>query len=271
MYLLFDIGASNMRLATSLDLKRISKFKVTETPHNYSDGIKKFKQIALELASNKKIIAACGGIAGPLDKQMKKVLAGHMKDWKNKDLKTSLKKALKCRVFLENDAALAGLGEAIYGAGKNHKVVGYLTFSTGVGGVKIVDKTIDKNAFGFEPHRQLILAGQNKSWGELISGKALQHAAKMPAKLITSHSVWRDFEWMAIAGINNAVVFWSPQILIIGGGIGLSAHLNVKSISSALDKTFSKLAQKPKIAKAKLGDLSGIYGAMAYMKKAIGK
>src|SRR3989339_806271 len=38
---------------------------------------------------------------------------------------------------IENDAAVVGLGEARYGAGKSYEIVAYLTISTGVGGAKI--------------------------------------------------------------------------------------------------------------------------------------
>ena len=45
--------------------------------------------------------------------------------------------------FVDNDANVAGLAEALVGAGKDKSVVYYVTISTGIGGALIVDgKTV---------------------------------------------------------------------------------------------------------------------------------
>lgn len=255
-----------MRLAVSKDLKKIDKIEVFPTPQKFREAMALFHSMANGLSEGKRFTAAAGGIAGPLDHKQTTVLAGHLKDWKDKPLKKSLETSLHCPVYLENDAALAGLGEAVAGAGKGKKVVAYLTFSTGIGGAKIVDRKIDENAFGFEPHRQLVGYPKAKMLGELISGRALAKAGHAPAKDIADKATWKKFSDLAFAGINNAVVFWSPDIMVIGGGIGLSPHLDIKAVQAHINRTFSKLAATPRVVKAKLKDYSGLYGAMEILK-----
>ena len=54
-----------------------------------------------------------------------------------------------CPIFLQNEAALEGLGEAVLGSGKDKKLVVLITVGTGVGGVKIVNGRFDDNLLGF--------------------------------------------------------------------------------------------------------------------------
>ena len=46
-------------------------------------------------------------------------------------------------VFIDNDANVAGLAEAILGAGKDYPTCYYVTISTGIGGAFIADGNFD--------------------------------------------------------------------------------------------------------------------------------
>ena len=54
--------------------------------------------------------------------------------WKNFPLAELLMKKYKVPTYIGNDANLAVLGEWLYGAGKGHQDIVYLTISTGIGG-----------------------------------------------------------------------------------------------------------------------------------------
>ncbi len=186
MYLLFDIGGTKMRLATSKDGRQLAKTLIVSTPKKFSEGIKLFTNTSLRLTEGKKIKAIAGGIAGVFDQERAKLVASpNLADWVKKPLKKQLETKLKAPVFLENDAALAGLGEAIAGAGKGKKIVAYLTISTGIGGAKIVNGEIDKKAIGFEPGHQIVNASAKFADLEAqISGGALaKRCKKHPAKI----------------------------------------------------------------------------------------
>lgn len=157
MYLLFDIGGTNIRLAISKDGKTFGNPKIFSTPKSFNDGMRFIKKEALEISGGKKIKAVAGGIAGHLDKNKTK-LAGspNLPAWVGKPLKRALEDSFGAPVVLENDASVVGLGEAVFGAGKGKSIVAYITVSTGIGGARIVDGRIDKSSSGFEPWHQII-------------------------------------------------------------------------------------------------------------------
>ena len=150
MYLLFDIGGTKTRLALSKDGKKFGDVVIIETPQKFEEGISVFKKAVEELTKGEKITKAVGAISGPLNREHSMVInAPNLKGWNNKPLQKELKKILSAPVVIENDAALVGLGEAVYGAGKGYDIVAYITVSTGVGGARIVNKAIDVSAMGF--------------------------------------------------------------------------------------------------------------------------
>src|SRR3990167_4329700 len=115
MYLLFDIGGTKMRMGIAENFKTISKTVILPTPKRFADGMALFKKTTKELANGKKIKAISGGIAGPLDKNKTMIFnAPNLPDWKNKPLAKEFQKIFKAPVYLENDAVLAGLGEAVF-------------------------------------------------------------------------------------------------------------------------------------------------------------
>ena len=263
MYILFDIGGTKTRIASSQDGKTISEPEIFDTPKDYTQGLDRIKDAISKLVGTNQIESAVCGIAGPLDEERTKLTnSPQLPDWVGKLLKEDLQKLLNSKVFIENDAALAGLGEAIHGAGQGYSIVAYLTISTGVGGVKIVDGKIDKNSLGFEPGNMFIEDGRLQ---DLISGMALEKKYRMKPQDINDARVWDEMANNLAQGLNNIIVDWSPQILILGGGVSNSIPIeNVKTYLSKLMKIFPEI---PPIEKAALGDLSGLYGALEYLKQ----
>ncbi|MCL4366233.1 ROK family protein [Patescibacteria group bacterium] len=157
MYLVFDIGGTNMRLAVSSDGKTIKESKIVPTPQNFEQGIQTIKQVADELSGRDKIDKIAGGVAGPMDKD-KTCLATspQIPGWINKPLKFELESAFGCPVGLENDTVMGGIGEAVKGAGSGKRVVAYLAIGTGVGGKRVVDGNVSSDSFNFEPGHLLI-------------------------------------------------------------------------------------------------------------------
>ncbi len=272
MYLSFDIGGTNMRLAVSKDGETIDQIKIVPTPQDFETGIQNIKQLADELSGGEKIIAVAGGVAGPIDKEKTMLVKSpHIDGWINKPLKKELENLFKAPVFLENDVALGGLGEAVLGAGKGFRIVAYLAIGTGVGSVRIVDGRIDRNTQGFEAGHQIILPdGEDCNCGgkghleTLIGGYYLERKYHKAASKIADPEIWNHVAYNLSLGLHNTIVHWSPEVIILGGSVTKSIPMDkVIGYVSDLLKIFPTA---PKILTSSLGE-SGLYGGLELIKQ----
>lgn len=274
MYILFDIGGTNMRVACSIDGKKLTASTVRPTPKNFELAMKQFKEIVIELSKGKKIVAGGGGIAGTFDKK-KEVLvnAPNLTNWVGKPIKKTIKQILKAPVFLENDTAVIALGEAVYGAGKGYKIVSYLTVSTGVGGARIINKEFDKTVYGFEPGHQIIDAGKslcdrcNGAYDleDYISGTGLASRYNMKAQDIKDPKIWDEIAYFLAIGLHNTILHWSPEIVILGGA--MMRDIKIVEVKKHLKKILKIYPNIPVIKEMALGNNSGFYGALYMIKK----
>lgn len=258
MFLLFDIGGTNTRMAVSRGGESFEEPVIFQTPSGFDEAISLFKKTALELTGGG-LTAIVGGLPGILNKDKSSLLdAPNLKDWSGKPIKSELEKAFGAPVFLENDAALAALGEAVYGAGRGKRIVAYFTVSTGVGGARVVDGVIDRSAFGFEPWRQII-DGTHRL-GYYISGNGIRKRFGKAPEDIDDSSVWEEAErWLAV-GINNAIAFWSPDIIVVGGTVAMR-RFSLERVAARL-RDIANFPELPEIVPAELGDKAGLYGAL---------
>ena len=281
MHFLFDIGGTRTRLAVSRGLDEVGEKLIIDTPQDYDQAISIIKESAEKLLGGEKVISAAGGIASVLDKDKATLFRPpHLKQWQGKSLKKDLMEIFEANVYLENDTDMAGLGEAVCGAGKNERILAYITMSTGIGGSRIVDQKIDVYSFGFEPGHQIIdldgtvcpecRAFEDPEgvghWEALCSGAAIKRRFGQEPKDITDESIWSEIIDLICVGLNNTVVFWSPDIIVLGGGLLRSQFIDTGRIEDKLRTLISIFPEPPKIKKAELGDLSAVYGAMSYLK-----
>lgn len=261
-----------MRIGVSDDGETITKSKIVPTPQDFNQGILVLKQTADELSGGEKITGVAGGVPGPLDKEKSmQVASAQLPNWIEKPLKTELKKAYNVVVHLENDTALVGLGEATKGAGRGKSIVAYLGIGTGVGGVRIVDQKIDKNSLGFEPGHQIIVADGNLcncgGKGHLeayVSGTYFPMLYHQKGEDITDPAIWDKISKYLAIGLNNTIVHWSPDIVILGGSV--SASLPLEKVQLYLKEYLTIFPQAPEIVKATLYQDSGLYGALQLLK-----
>ncbi len=283
MLLLFDIGGTKTRLAISHDGNTLNKREVLifPTPSSFTKGIDGIVNFSEKFSFSGKLEAVIGGIGGPLGPKKEKLIdyanKPNLKNWDNKPLKEILSKKLKCPVFLENDASLGGLGEATLGAGKNYPIVAYLTIGTGVGGVRIVNNKIDTNSLGFEPGKQIVDADGSIypestppiTLEEIISGLAIKKRTGKSPGDIKDKKFWEDIAYYLAIGLNDTLIHWSPDILILDGSLIKQIPLeHTQEILAKILTTFKKI---PQIKKASLGEFSGLYGGLWYFKSIISR
>ena len=250
-----------MRIGVSADGETIKETKIIPTPKEFDQGILALKQVADEL-SKEGITGIAGGIAGVLDKNKNALVSSsHIKGWIQKPLKSELERVFGCKAILENDTYVSGMGEAIKGAGVNKKVVAYIALGTGVGGKRIVDGKISLEDSNFEPGHQIIVP-----YGNLChcGGKGHLETYVAGAYLDRSKANWDEVAKYLAIGLNNTIVHWSPDIVILGGSVMKSIPLD--KVNSYLQETLTIFPQAPEIALAELGDLAGLYGGLTILK-----
>lgn len=266
-YVLFDIGGTHTRVGVSFDGQTITSSEIFKTPKDFDEGVNAIETVARKLLLGKPAQAMAGGVAGPLTTDKSgTVNAPHLPGWSGRPLKLELSTRFGCDVHLENDTAMAGLGEAIFGSGKESKIVAYMTISTGVNGVRVVNGRLETNSIGFEIGHQIVdLDGsmRHADLESLISGTALERRYGQSAEDITNPAIWEDEARLTAYGINNIIVFWAPDIVVLGGS--LMKRLSVERVKMYVKNILKLYPELPLIAKSELGDLGGLWGALHYL------
>jgi predicted NBD/HSP70 family sugar kinase len=210
------------------------------TPQDFSDFITVFRDSLAKIKGENNIDKVIGGLPGVLDEDRKSlVYSPNLSDWVGKPVKNELTRISGSEVTLENDAALAALGEANFGAGKDFNIVAYLTVSTGVGGARIVDKKIDKKVFGFEPGHQIISIDTSDNFADLeslVSGAGLLKSYHKKAEDIDDKKIWDKVSKYLAIGLNNTIVHWSPDIVVLGGALINNGKISIDNLKSKLIK-----------------------------------
>jgi predicted NBD/HSP70 family sugar kinase len=277
MYVLFDIGGTKTRIATSADLRTYSEPKKFETDVSFDSGIETFIEAVNSLVGDKEITALAGGIRGPLNHEKTGIVSEtRLVDWVGRPIVRTLEDAFKAPVYLENDTAIVGLGEAVHGAGKGYPIVAYHTVSTGVGGARFIDGHLDAASMGFEPgHQELdidrTLLGHRvrHTLQNLISGTALeQRRGVKPYEIPQDDAVWDELAGYFAYGLKNTIVYWSPDIIVLGGSMIIGdPRIFLEDIVRHTKEVLGDLVPCPPIVDAKLKDEGGLYGAMTLLEQ----
>ena len=241
--IVFDMGATNTRVGRveGGELKDILK---VSTPENIEECPAHLTGMIKQVLGNEDVSELVGGVAGV---RRREALAAALPN---------------ARIY--NDALLSGLGEAVYGGAKDKNIVGYIGLGTGIGTARIVGKKID--SVGFEAGHHIIDISNNESWEEKVSGRVLKERhQKYPQEL--DRKMYEDYTKMIALGVYNSILFWSPDILIMGGAlINEEEGFKVEEIASVVRDINEALTALPPIVKSELGDDAGLYGAMAIIE-----
>lgn len=262
MYLLFDIGGTKTRLAVSEDLTSFDDPLIFDTDPNYSSGIIKLAENIKKVTAGKKLKGIVGGMAGVFNEDRTKLLKSpNLPDWENKMITFEIERICGVRPEIFNDADLAALGEAVFGSGKDGKIIAYITVSTGVGGGLVIDKKLQERTFGFEPGFLILDLDTKENLQDLIGGKNLSKKYGIPAKEITDPKIYAEITRILGVALHNVCVLWSPDTIIMGGGI--SNDLDMEEIQEAIKENMKIFSNVPKVKRAELGSLNGVWGALA--------
>jgi glucokinase len=187
-------------------------------------------------------------------------------------------------VALANDADMAAVGEAMFGAGKGYADVVYLTISTGVGagvllGGRLVCGTRSLAEIGHTViDRVAANRGRPATVEELGSGTALAHHAAglglgaEGAELVAlvdeddrARRVWDDAVQAAGLAVANLAHLFAPEVVVVGGGLGRTGERLLMPIRDMLAAHGPRGHDaSPLVVGAALGDDAGLAGAAGW-------
>ncbi len=274
-FVVFDIGGTKTRIGFSSDGKKLDTVKSFKTDPKPEQGLAEVVSVIKENA--KDVTAVAGGVRGVLREDRLGIdHDGILTKWANISIVDFLAGEFKVPVFLENDTALAGLGEAIYGAGKGVGLVVYHTVSTGVGGVRIENGVIDMASVGFEPGHQVLdidrtILGEDVSptLENLVSGRAVEgRMGVKPYDIDQDDVIWDELAGYLAQGLRNTVLYWSPEAIILGGSMMVGEpKIPIDSVRRATVAVLDGVMPCPFITTAELGDEAGVHGALAFLQQ----
>ena len=249
---------------------------------------------------NEEDVRAIGiGAPGPLDSEKGIIITTPNLPFKNYNLVKPIEEKFGIKTYLDNDANAAAIGEYTFGAGKGTKDLIYVTVSTGVGGGAILNgrpyrgntsNALEVGHMTIEPFsKHQCNCGKYGDVESLSSGTAIAKRAKEAVEEgretsfkdienITSYEVHQAYlegdkvaieildtalEYMGIA-IANLIVNFDPEMIVIGGGVTKIGDLFFEKVKeSAKKRSFDFMFNSTKIVPSKLGQESGVIGALA--------
>jgi len=204
-----------------------------------------------------KVDAVGVGFGGPVNRITGEVWTSyHVEGWTGFNIRSWLGGG---QVVVENDANVAALGEAVVGAGKDHRVVFYVTLGSGVGGGIVVDGSIYHGKLPGEVefgHIRLDKTGRTlqdscSGWAvnEKVRAKKLGDDAKSLFPSIAAGNeeatgIFNETVNDLAFGLSHVVHLFHPDTIVIGGGLSFIGEPLRKSVEREL-KSFIMDAFQP--------------------------
>jgi glucokinase len=299
MIIAIEIGGTKLQIAVAdpvkQELVQVKRFVVDKA--GGAEGILKtiFTVVHHFISVTPRVEAIVVGFGGPVNAETGEVATSHqIAGWGGFKLKDWMYEQFGLPVYIENDANVGALSEAVFGAGKNENPVLYLTLGSGVGGGLIVNGELYKGGLPGELEiGHLNLDAQGKTFESVCSGWALDviirnavretpmmsplvelsgnstaHEAKFLYAAVEQNDplairIFNDYIDNLCWGLSHAVHLLNPGIIIIGGGVSLIGEPLKLAVQQRLPLLLAKvLLPGPAIALAETGENVVLLGAL---------
>lgn len=286
--LALDVGGTNLRAALVDGRGDVTERESTPTPkHPEPEALLALARSVL--ARGDGVQEAVIGVPGRVDygNGVLEYAPNLPSGWRDELTEAHLSKALGIEVALANDADLAAVGEAWFGAGRDFGDVAYLTISTGIGaGVVTGGLLVHGRRSVAEVGHTIVdgarlLEGRKATVEELGSGTALTELAreagiaddgKALVELVragdaTATRIFERVVYSAAIGAVNLAHLFTPEVIVVGGGLGLVGDLVLEPIRRLVTEQGPRALPEPICIKnAELGDDAGLAGAGAWSR-----
>ena len=293
-YVGIDLGGTNVRVAKVDDEGNIIQ-DIIESSHGSTGPRELVRDTIFSMLDRVEDLGECEGIGiavpGPVDVYNRVMpISNNLKDFEDYPLAKLLEERYQMPVFIDNDANMAGLAEALLGAGKGKPIVYYITHSTGIGGALIVDGKVISGQMGFAgeigniivrdgcvKYSKYLNAGSAESES---SGTGLGRKAKaLYGEDAGSKELFdkaREGDEKALAVIDEMAVnmgrllatigqIADPHVFVFGGGVSQSSELYWPRMIEAYHEYFNGI-RYAEIRKAQLKE-PGVLGAALLVKE----
>ena len=243
------------------------------------------------------------GVPGMIDSKAGNVIYSNNLKWKDFRIGEKVGQLTGLRVKIANDANVAALGEAKFGAAKDYEDVVMLTLGTGVGsGIVAEGKLLEGNkSAGAElGHMVIINGGEQCTCGRKGCLEAYASATALirdTKRAMTAHrdsKMWEigdldnvtgktafdykdcdpyakevveNYIGYLACGITDVANIFRPETVLLGGGVCAQGDNLVKPLQKLLDKDIfaGSLGPQVPILVAELGNSAGLLGAAALL------
>jgi glucokinase len=313
-YLGVEIGGTKLQLGVGPgDGTLAGLWRGTVDPDAGGDGIR--RQIA---AAVPELLARSGversqlrgvgiGFGGPVDDATRTVITSHqIKGWDGFPLADWIGDITGLPAALGNDADVAGLAEALFGAGKGMSPIFYITIGSGIGGGLIINgeiyrgcgrgaaeighirmpdhlerwEPIEKVASGWGMEQQAVYwvregvkptrLGHLTTPGASVSASLIAEVASQGD--CVGQLVLRVAQHALAEAICSVIVLLCPRRIVVGGGVSLMGEeLLFQPLRELVaERVFAPFAGCYDIVPAALGEEVVVQGALALARRRLG-
>ena len=286
-YILFDIGGTNIKMATYEGCLS----DVKEYPTEAKLGADKLGEKIINLVSSESNYDAIGiSTAGQVNAKEGYIIYANenMPGYTGTKWKEMLESKFNVPVYVENDVNAAALGEGYAGVAKGKDDYLCLTFGTGVGGAIVIDGKVYHGSSGSAGEFGAMLLNINKhEKGDAFSGayekigsttalvkSAMKYREELNnGRLIFSNlddskvlDIVKSWTYDVSLGLTSLIHIFNPAMVILGGGI-MEQELVFNEVLKNVEDELMPSFKNVEIKRAELGNKAGLYGALSIIEK----
>ena len=301
-YIGIDLGGTNVRtLLVDENGKKYAEVKGATEATKGPDYV--FEKICGQIDTLD--LSACGGLSGvegigigvpgPVDTIAKAmVMATNLPGFENYAICHKLQDKYNIPAFIDNDANVAGLAEAVLGAGKGYPIVYYTTISTGIGGALVVNGKLVSGGRGHAGEIGNIIVNTNgtkvnhlnagaveneasgtfvtKKGQERIGADKVRHAGDVfelaaQGDAVAQEIVDEFIDYLSTMFANIAHVV-DPYVFVLGGGVMKAKdHFFDRLVEAFNSKVHTGMQGHIKFVPAAIDDCGAIGAAMLPMSQ----
>jgi glucokinase len=291
-----EIGGTKLQVVLGTASGRVlCRWLGTVAPERGGAGIcDQLRDAVREMITEAQPVAVGAGFGGPIDWHTGRVCKSHQIDgWEGFELGAFLGNLAHAPAFVDNDANVAALGEAVVGAGRGATPVFYITLGSGVGGGLVIDQTIYHGAppgeaeFGHlwldrdgatvearcagwavdrrvragieaDPHGPLaqLVASETRGEARHLAAALRQHDP-MAGAILASLAEDLGFALSHVAHLLH------PAVIVLGGGLSLIGEPLLAAVTNALgNRIMAAFAPGPEVKLAELAQDAVPVGAL---------